>query len=207
MFNELTTLVSEASTWAYLVVLLFAALDVFVPVVPSETAVITAGVLAAEGELALSVILLCAASGAFLGDNSAYFVASRIGERAVRRIRANERGRRSLDRARRQLDSRSGELIIVGRFIPGGRSAVALTAGMTRFPWRRFAVFDAIAGAVWACYAGLLGYLGGRVFGREPWRALLVALLVAVAIGGLTELVRRLLARRKRPAEGRGEAE
>ena len=43
MFNQFTQLVSNASGWAYAVVFVLALLDAILPVVPSETAVITAG--------------------------------------------------------------------------------------------------------------------------------------------------------------------
>ena len=66
-----------------------------------------------------------------------------------------------------QLRERGGELIVIGRFIPGGRTAVALSAGTLAYPWRRFIVFDVVAALVWATYAALLGYYGGRT-SRAP---------------------------------------
>ena len=71
MFNQFTHLVAEASGWAYAVVFVFAFLDALLPVVPSETAVITAGVVAATGHLSLLLTLAAAACGAFAGDNTA----------------------------------------------------------------------------------------------------------------------------------------
>src|SRR5262249_45307904 len=53
LFNHFTELVADASGWAYAIVFLLAYLDVFVPIVPSETAVITAGVVAGAGGLRL----------------------------------------------------------------------------------------------------------------------------------------------------------
>jgi membrane protein DedA with SNARE-associated domain len=192
MFSELTHLVESASAWAYVIVLLFAAVDVFVPLVPSESAVITGGVIAAAGDLSLLAILACAACGAFVGDNSAYYAASRVGERATRRIAKKESGRRRLAWASRQLEAHGAELIVAGRFVPGGRSAVALTAGTMRYSWRRFACLDVVAAALWAGYAGVLGYLGGRIFERSPWLALATALAIACAVTVVVELVRRL---------------
>jgi membrane protein DedA with SNARE-associated domain len=75
---------------------------------------------------------------------------------------------------------------------------VTLTAGLTRFPRRRFAVFDAIAAVIWAGYAALLGYFGGQAFEHQPWKGLLVALGIAFAVTLGTELVRWLLRRRRR---------
>ena len=179
MFGQFTQLVSEASGWAYGIVFLFAFLDVLVPVVPSEASVITAGVVAAAGGLYLPLIIVAAACGAFLGDNTAYLVGRRFGTRATKRFLRGGQAQKTLDWAERQLTQRGGELILVARFIPGGRTAVTLAAGTLAFPWRRFAVFDAIAALIWALYASLLGYFGGRVFENAPWKGLVVALGIA----------------------------
>jgi membrane protein DedA with SNARE-associated domain len=64
VFNQFTHYVANASGWAYAVVFLLALLDAVLPVVPSETAVITAGVVAASGHLSLLLIVVSAAAGA-----------------------------------------------------------------------------------------------------------------------------------------------
>jgi membrane-associated protein len=198
VFNQFTHLVAEASAWAYVVVLLFAVVDAVLPVVPSETAVITAGVVAVSGDLSLPLVIVAAAVGAFAGDNLAYGIGRRYGTRAKERFFRGDKAKRRVKWASTQLEQRGGELIAVARFIPGGRTAVTLTAGLTRFPWRRFAVFDAIAALIWAGYAALLGYFGGQAFEHQPWKGLLVALGIAFAVTLGTELVRWLLRRRRR---------
>ena len=192
MFDQFTDLVAHASGWAYVILLAFALLDAVLPLVPSEASVITAGVVSASGDLFLPIVLASAAAGAFLGDNLGYWLGRRFGERAKKRFFHGPRGQRQVAWAERQLRERSGELIIVGRFIPGGRTAVALTAGSLHYPWRRFAVFDAAAAVLWACYAGFLGFFGGHAFEDAPWKGLLLAFGLALAVTATTELVRRL---------------
>jgi membrane protein DedA with SNARE-associated domain len=197
VFEEFTEMIS-GSPWSYAIVFAFAFLDALLPVVPSETSVVTAGVLAGAGEMSLILIVLCAASGATLGDNAAYGIGRRFGDRAVRRIARGQRGDRGLRWAERELEDRGGQLIVVARFIPGGRTLVTLAAGSLGYPWRLFVVFDAIAGTSWALYAALLGYFGGKAFEEQPWKGLVAALLIAFAVAGGVELVRHL--RRKEHA-------
>jgi membrane-associated protein len=202
VFDHFTQLVADASGWAYAIVFLLAFLDSIVPIVPSETAVITAGVVAAGGDLSIPLVILAAAAGAFLGDNAAYLIGHLAGERFVGRFFRSEKAHHRIDWAERQLQQRGAVLIIGARFIPGGRTAVTLSAGLLAYPWRRFAFYDVIAAVVWATYATLLGYFGGRAFENSPWKGLLLALGIAFAVAALSEGVRWLV-RRRRP---RGEA-
>jgi membrane-associated protein len=199
LFDQFTQLVSDASGWAYAIIFLFALLDALVPLVPSETSVITAGVVASSGDLSVPLIILAAAAGASAGDNAAYLLGRRFGARIEARFFRGERGRRQIQWAERQLAERGGELIVIGRFIPAGRTAVTLSAGTLGYPWRRFALFDAAAALVWALYATLLGYFGGRAFENAPWKGLLLALSIAFAVAGGIELTRWLLKRRRPP--------
>ncbi|HKP18464.1 MAG TPA: DedA family protein [Gaiellaceae bacterium] len=200
MFDSFTNLVSDASGWAYAIVFVLALLDAIIPIVPSETSVITAGVVAAAGDLNLALIIPAAAAGAFAGDNLAYVIGRRFGARAKERFFSGEKARRRVEWAETQLRERGGELIAIARFIPGGRTAVTLSAGTLHYPWPRFALYDAGAGILWASYAALLGYFGGHAFEEAPWKGLLLALGIAFGVAGGIEVARWL---RKR---GRAEA-
>src|ERR1051326_4653787 len=111
MFAHFTQLVSHASGWAYGIVCLVAFLDAIVPIVPSETVVITAGVVAAAGDLSLPLVVAAAAAGAFAGDNAAYLVGRRFGTRIVGRFFGSEKGRARIEWAKRELRERGGQLI------------------------------------------------------------------------------------------------
>jgi membrane protein DedA with SNARE-associated domain len=88
---------------------------------------------------------------------------------------------------------------VVARFIPGGRTVTTFTAGFVEtFPWHRFLRYDAIACAIWGLYTVLLGYFGGRTFEEQPWKGLLLAFAIAVAVTGVVEAVRFLRHRRAR---------
>jgi membrane-associated protein len=199
LFQSLTDYVS-GSPWTYGVLFGLAALDVIFPLVPSETSVILAGVIAATGDLILFAVILVAAAGAVLGDNTAYWIGRKAGPRLVDRFFAGER-RKRIDWAETQVQERGGYLILVGRFIPGGRTAVTLACGLLKMRWRRFITFDVPAGLMWASYAALLGYFGGKAFEEQPWKGFLVAFVVALGITGAIEVYRWL---RKRGVLARG---
>jgi membrane-associated protein len=178
---------------SYLIALLLPALDVIIPVLPSETAIITLGVATAGStDPRIAILVALAALGAFLGDNAAYLIGRKLGPFIDRRAFSGEKGARRKAWAVQALDRYGARLIIVCRFIPGARTAVTLVCGLVGFRRRTFVIATACAGVIWACYAFFIGRLGGHAFESRPWAGLLLAFGVALGITGLTELIRRL---------------
>ena len=194
MLEAFTDFVS-GSPWTYAYLLAVSAIDALPPAVPREPSATAAGVLGASGDLLRPLVRLVAAGGAILGDNISYFIGRSVGHRIAERFFSGER-RKRLDQAERQLAQRGGYLILVARFIPGGRTAVTLAAGTLEFPWRRFIAWDVAAGIIWASYASLLGYFGGRTFEESPLKGLALAFGIAVAVTAIVELVRWVRRRR-----------
>ena len=200
MFESIVDAVS-GSDWSYLVVFTIAMLDAFFPIVPSEATAIAAGVVAGTGGLSVEIVILAAALGAIAGDNISFALGHFLGARVEHRFFTGEKAQKRLQWARKTLDERGGYLIVVARFIPGGRTVTTFTAGFVEtFPWRRFIVFDAIAGFIWGTYTVLLGYFGGKSFEEEPWKGLLLAFAFALVVTGLIEAVRYLRHRRAKTA-------
>jgi membrane-associated protein len=180
------------SLWTYPLLLGICAGDALIPAFPSETALIVCGIQAARGELSLEWVIVFAAAGAFIGDNASYAVGRWLGTPAVKRFFSGEVAQRRLDWAKNFLRERGSYVLIVARFIPGGRTATTFTAGLVHLRWAtRFAPYVFVAAILWAVYGALLGYLGGRVFEDRPIFALLVAFGIAALITGGVEAWRR----------------
>jgi membrane protein DedA with SNARE-associated domain len=187
---------------SYVIAVLLPALDVLIPVLPSETAVIALGVATAGStDPRAAVLVALAACGAFLGDNAAYLLGRRFGPAASRRVFAGERGARRRAWAERSLDRFGARIIIGCRFIPGGRTAITLTCGLVGYRRSRFIAATACAAALWASYAFLIGRLGGKAFEDRPWAGLLLALGLTIAVSAVIEGVRRARARWRRAGE------
>jgi len=181
------------SLWTYPLLFGICAGDALIPAFPSETALIVCGIQAARGQLSLELVIVCAAAGAFTGDNASYAVGRWLGRPAVRRFFMGEVAQGRLDWARNFLKERGSYVLVVARFIPGGRTATTFTAGLVRLRWMtRFAPYVFVAAILWAVYGALLGYLGGRLFEDQPIYALLVALGIAALITFGVEAWRRV---------------
>ncbi len=127
-----------------------------------------------RGDLNVVLVILAAWGGAVTGDNISYGIGKWAGERTVRRLFRHEKAQRGFDWAEQQLEDRGSYIIVVARFIPFGRTAVTFTAGYTRgLPWHRFFRYDVVAGGLWAVYATMLGYIGGKQFEEQPWKGVM----------------------------------
>jgi membrane protein DedA with SNARE-associated domain len=195
VFDWLTNEVGQSAV-TYPILFVAAGTDVLFPLIPSETIVITASVLAAQGELLIWLIVPLVAVGAFLGDNLCYLLGRKIGDPVADRLFKGEKGRARLRWAETALRRRGAILIGVGRFIPGGRTATTFAAGTLEMPYRQFAAADAFAAVLWALYISMLGYLGGETFKDSLWLPLATSFACAMAVGAGFEAWRRLQKRR-----------
>jgi membrane-associated protein len=191
-----------ASPWVYLALFGLAMLDAFFPLAPSEGAVVTAGVFAADGEPTLGLVIAAAALGAFAGDHVSFFAGRALGGRFHERIRSRPRHRAAFRWAERTLADRGGLILVVCRYVPGARTAVTLTAGAVGYRRRSFSGMDAIAAGSWALYAASIGYLGGAAFEDDPLKGLMLGFALAAMVTMVVEVACRL-SRRPRATTGR----
>lgn len=199
MFGWLNHLIS-GSPLSYLVIVGLAIADI-VGVVPAETVIVTAVLLALHGSLLLVGVGAAAVAGSLVGDNILYVLGWRVGTPLVSKLFRGEKSRRRLGWARQQMERHGSSVIIVGRFVPMGRTAVVFAAGLLDVPWRRFIVADAISVALWSLYWVGLPVLLGETISGTPWYTVLISLGVAAIVGGIAELARRHAERRRQRQE------
>ncbi|HEX9036580.1 MAG TPA: DedA family protein [Ktedonobacterales bacterium] len=181
------------ATFGYVVVLLAILAESAGAPVPGETTLLVAGALAGAGQLWLPGVMLAAAAGAVLGDTAGYWIGRRYGLPLLRRhgrlFRFNEV---RLEQAQQFFARHGDKTVFLGRFVPVGRIFSALLAGVSHMEYRRFLLWNATGGIVWAVVMGGLGYLFGQqlplierlvhTFGYGLLGALALAALVWLAV-------------------------
>lgn len=183
IFETLSQIAESAADYGYWAVLLVVAGDGVFPVLPGETAIVAAAVLAAEGSLSLPLVILAGAAGAVIGDSAAFAI-GRAGGGAIKRFVSRLAGPDRLEAAERMVKRQGAALVVVGRFLPGIRIAINMSCGAGQMDYRRFLFFDLIGALLWAGQASLLGYFAGKAFADQLWVAFVVAFAVTALVAG-----------------------
>ena len=171
------------ATYGYFAVFLIVALESAGIPMPGETVLITAAVFAAHGTLNIYGVIAAAAAGAILGDNCGYWVGRELGFPLVYRygryIRLDER---RLKVGQYLFLRHGGAIVFFGRFVAVLRAFAAFLAGVNRYNWEAFFLFNAAGGIVWASIFGVGGYMLGRAFEHYA-RPVGTAVLIVAAVG------------------------
>ncbi|WP_229075703.1 DedA family protein [Actinoplanes sp. DH11] len=190
--TELLTMLATPA-WAYLALFGFLAVDALVPVVPIQAIMITSGALTVYGNLDLALVIALGAIGMFTGDAVAFVLGRSTGARlSALRDRFAPRGddgaepgrtRRAAERFTRGLRRPGPLVMLLCRFVPGGRMASGYHAGRSGYPVKLFVAYDGLASLCWAGYGGLVGHLGGTAITQSAWRLFAIAATAAVVFG------------------------
>lgn len=169
-------------------------------VLPGETAVIVAGVVASQGRV--DVVPLCAlvVAAAIVGDSVGYAVGRRWGQRLLG-VGPIAKRRAEIDRALDGLRRRGPTYVVIGRFTAFLRAVMPGLAGMSEMPYPRFLWANATGGLVWGVAFTLVGYFAGGALTRVEHVAtgVSIGLLVVVLSIWAVFFVRH---RRRRRASG-----
>jgi membrane protein DedA with SNARE-associated domain len=165
---------------------------------PGETALIAAGVYAANGHLSIVATIVVAAAGAIIGDNIGYWLGREGGRRLLYRYAFLARlSDRALPAAERFFERHGGKAVFFARFFGGVRVTGAWMAGITRLSWWRFLLWNAAGGIVWAVGVGLVAFYVGKAAADALAR---YGVYGGIAVGVLVVLVIAALHLRRRRA-------
>jgi membrane protein DedA with SNARE-associated domain len=154
------------NTFGYLGIFFIIAAESLGVLLPGETTLITASAYAGTThKLNIIIIILAAVLGAIIGDNLGYLIGRYGGYALVKRYgKYIHLDNNVLKVGRYMFMVHGGKIVFFGRFISFLRSWAAFFAGLDKMPWKRFLIYNATGGLLWACFYGTLGYLFGHEF-------------------------------------------
>lgn len=149
---------------------------------PGDSLLLTAGLLASQGQLSLWVLLISLPIAAISGDNVGYWFGNRIGPPIFQRENSLLFRRRNLLAAKSFYEKHGGITIVLARFMPFIRTFAPIVAGAVEMDYRRFILFNTTGGTLWAIGVTLAGYLVGEtVPGIDRYFLLIVVLVIIVS--------------------------
>jgi membrane-associated protein len=187
------------SLWLLPVLAVMIAADGPVPVLPSETLLMSAvaaafGVGDARGIVGLFVAALV---GSVAGD----LLVFALGRSSNRLLPAAAHAECALTHwVRENLHRRPVVALVGARMLPAGRLISTAAAGRVGLPVRTFLPGSLASSAVWSVYMLTVGMLLGPIVGGNPFLSLAAGVAMAVLTAGGFAVVSRLRARRPAPA-------
>ncbi len=161
---EISKLTAYIQQYGLLFVFLFTFLETFAfasLIVPGETLVVLAGIMASKGYLKIEYLLIVVISAAFLGYIASYFIGVGFGEVIIRKKLLKDKYYKPTQYF---FDRYGGISVLFSRFLSLLRSFTALVAGISKMNIIVFLIFDAIGAIIWGIFYVYLGYFLGLQF-------------------------------------------
>ncbi len=149
---------------------------------PGDSLLLTAGLLAARGELNLWILLITLGPAAILGDNVGYWFGKKAGPPIFSRENSLFFRRKNLLAAKAFYEKHGGKTITIARFMPFIRTFAPIVAGAVEMDYRRFMLFNLMGGLLWAVGVTLAGYFLGQWMPPEVLDKYFLIILVVVIL-------------------------
>ncbi len=173
-FMDPINLLGYFGTWALvgLLIVIFVESGVLFPILPGDSLLFVAGMLAAgtaaaahdgavQANFQLWQLLVFIPIAAVLGSQVGYWIGRNVGT-AMFKPDARFLKQKYLDEAHAFFEQRGPFAIVIARFVPIVRTLAPLTAGAARMNYGVFTLFNIIGAVVWGVGLTLLGYWLGQ---------------------------------------------
>jgi membrane-associated protein len=200
-FLDPIKLIGYFGAWALvgLLVVVFVESGLLFPVLPGDTLLFVAGMLAAgtaaagRADFQLWQLLVFIPIAAILGGQVGYFIGRYVGT-AMFKPNARVLKQRYLDEAHTFFEERGPFAIVLARFVPIVRTLAPITAGAARMRYGTFTLFNVIGAVLWGVGITLLGYGLGQF---EVIQKLLEPIFILIAVASITPMLIEWYKRRR----------
>ena len=201
-FLDPIKLIGYFGTWALvgLLVVIFVESGVLFPVLPGDTLLFVAGMLAAgtaaagQANFQLWQLLVFIPIAAILGGQVGYFIGRYVGT-AMFKPDARFLKQKYLDEAHAFFEQRGPFAIVIARFVPIVRTLAPITAGAARMGYAVFTLYNVIGAVAWGIGLTLLGYWLGQF---EVIQKLIEPIFIVIALASVSPMIYEWNKRRRK---------
>ncbi|WP_196807854.1 DedA family protein [Mycobacterium sp. 141] len=203
-FMDPVNLIGFFGTWALvgILVVVFIESGVLFPVLPGDSLLFVAGMLAAgtaargtdvDANFQLWQLLVFIPLAAILGGQVGYFIGRTIGT-SMFKPNARVLKQKYLDEAHAFFEQRGPFAIVIARFVPIVRTLAPITAGAAKMRYSVFTTFNVLGAVVWGIGLVLLGYWLGQF---QIIQKLLEPIFIVIVLASVAPMFFEWLKRRR----------
>ena len=166
--------------WGTMLIVLIES-GVLFPVLPGESLLFTAGLLHDRLGLHLPTLIIMVVVAAFIGAQIGYFLGAKWGRKLFKpdaRVLETEH----LEKAEHYFRDYGGRSLVIGRFIPFVRTFIPLAAGIARYPYSKFLLFNTLGALLWGAGFIIVGSLLGNVPFVHDNLTLILGVIILVSV-------------------------
>lgn len=163
-------IINFVNDFGYLGIVLLIALENVLPPIPSEVILTFAGFMTLSSNLTIWGSVIAATIGAVLGAIILYVIGSYLTTERLSKIVDSRLGKilrlkhSDITKTHDFFVKHGAKTIFFGRFVPVIRSLISLPAGMTKMPWKSFALLTTLGTLIWNLVLILLGRAAGEAW-------------------------------------------
>lgn len=174
---------------------------VFLPFLPGDSLLFTAGALAGRGLLSAGALYPLFVVAALLGDNVNYWVGRKLGRKLFESNTSRVFKRANLERTEAFFAKYGGKAIVLARFVPIVRTFAPFVAGTGAMPYARFLTYSIGGALLWVGVCVTAGLLFGNIEAVKKHFELVV---LGVVLVSLLPMVFEYMAHRRSAKAGVG---
>jgi membrane-associated protein len=160
---------------------------------PGDSLLFTVGLLVSQDKISYPLWFCCLVLflASMIGNACGYAFGAKVGPTIFQRDDSRIFKKKYVDKTRDFFDAYGNRAIVLARFVPIVRTFITVMAGVGQMGFRRFIVYSAVGGALWASGVTVLGYYLGQIaFVRNNIEAMLLAIVLISVVPIAIEFLR-----------------
>ncbi len=160
---------------------------------PGDSLLFIAGLFVATGSIDSPLWLVCVIVTvcAFVGNVTGYWIGAKAGPAMFNKPNSKLFKKEYVDKTHEFFEKYGARAIVMARFVPIVRTFITAMAGVGRMDAKKFFVYSAVGGVLWATGITVLGYFLGEVqFVKDNLDAMLILIVLISVIPIIIEVIK-----------------
>ena len=147
---------------------------------PGDSLLFTAGFLASQNYLNLSLLFFGCFICAVLGDSVGYWFGKKVGPKIFTREDSIFFHKRHVERAQNFYNKYGNKTIFLARFVPVVRTFAPIVAGVGQMKYKDFITYNIVGGFIWSFFWIFCGYFLGQIIPNASTYLLPIILIIII---------------------------